>query len=170
MTAPSRAAHATPRKTTAGIRASHPWLQSARAFSAEPVSAPKKKARRKTRLPTKAPIVVTEGAAERIAEILEGRGDDVLGLRLGVKRRGCNGLSFTMNYVEDNEADLKKVRMDETVTCANGVVVYVDPSALFNIVGTVMDWEETELSAEFTFNNPNATGECGCGESFSVES
>ena len=141
-----------------------------RAFSAEPAPAAKKKPKRRSLLPTKAPIIVTEGASTRIEEILKGRGDEVLGLRLGVKRRGCNGLSFTMNYVEDTEEDKKKTKLDEKVFCDNGVVVYVDPSALFNIVGTVMDWEETELSAEFTFNNPNATGECGCGESFSVES
>lgn len=51
---------------------------------------------------------------------------------------------------------------------AHGVTVFIEPMALFNIVGTVMDYEETELSSEFTFNNPNSKGECGCGESFNV--
>jgi len=73
-----------------------------------------------------------------------------------------------MNYVTSTPEDASKTKLDETVTCPNGVVVYVDPAAMFNIVGTVMDWEETELSAEFTFNNPNSKGECGCGESFNV--
>ncbi len=50
-----------------------------------------------------------------------------------------------------------------------GVTVYVDPKALMHIVGTEMDWSEDALSAEFVFNNPNAKGECGCGESFNVE-
>ena len=47
---------------------------------------------------------------------------------------------------------------------SNGVKVFVEPMALFNVVGTVMDWEETELSSEFTFKNPNSKGECGCGK------
>ena len=73
-----------------------------------------------------------------------------------------------MNYVTTSPASLKKSSLDETVT-KSGVKVYVDPTALFNIVGTVMDYEESELTAEFTFKNPNAKGECGCGESFNVE-
>jgi iron-sulfur cluster assembly protein len=73
-----------------------------------------------------------------------------------------------MNYVEDSDSDLKKTRLDDVVE-KDGVKVYVDPKALFNIVGTTMDWEETELTAEFTFKNPNAKGECGCGESFNVD-
>jgi iron-sulfur cluster assembly accessory protein len=51
---------------------------------------------------------------------------------------------------------------------AHGVKVFIEPMALFNIVGTTMDWEESELASEFTFHNPNSKGECGCGESFNV--
>lgn len=60
-----------------------------------------------------------------------------------------------------------KKKKDEMME-AHGVTVFIEPMALFNIVGTVMDYEETELSSEFTFNNPNSKGECGCGESFNV--
>ncbi|VEU34327.1 unnamed protein product [Pseudo-nitzschia multistriata] len=117
---------------------------------------------RRRALPTKDPIVLTEQAAERIKAILEGdNARGAVGIRLGVKRRGCNGLSYTLNYAfEEPEKDL---RME-----AHGVTVFVEPMALFNVVGTVMDWEETELSSEFTFKNPNSKGECGCGESFTV--
>ena len=70
-----------------------------------------------------------------------------------------------MNYV--TPTNVSSTLLDEQVT-SHGVKVYVDPEALFSVVGTVMDWEETELTSEFTFNNPNAKGHCGCGESFSV--
>lgn len=104
----------------------------------------------------------TERAADRIKEILNGgNAAGALGIRLGVKRRGCNGLSYTLNYAfEKPEKDLEME--------SHGVTVFIEPMALFSVVGTVMDWEETELSSEFTFNNPNSKGECGCGESFTV--
>ena len=52
---------------------------------------------------------------------------------------------------------------------SHGIKVFIEPMALFNVVGTTMDWEETEMSSEFTFKNPNSKGECGCGESFTVQ-
>jgi iron-sulfur cluster assembly accessory protein len=104
----------------------------------------------------------TERAADRIKNILAGESAaGALGIRLGVKRRGCNGLSYTLNYA------LEKPEKDIEMQC-HGVKVYIEPMALFSVVGTVMDWEESELASEFTFNNPNSKGECGCGESFTV--
>ena len=110
----------------------------------------------------KDPITITPSAAERLQTLLSSpNGQNAIGIRLGVKRRGCNGLSYTMNYAQ--EVNPKDTKME-----AHGVVVYIEPMALFNVVGTVMDWEETDLSSEFTFENPNSKGECGCGESFNV--
>jgi iron-sulfur cluster assembly accessory protein len=123
----------------------------------------KKEPRRRTTLETKDPLLITPAAAVRIQELLAGDGapDQPIGIRLGVKRRGCNGLSYTLNYAQ--EVPAKDIAME-----SHGVKVFIEPMALFSIVGTTMDWEETELASEFTFTNPNSKGECGCGESFNV--
>ncbi len=110
-----------------------------------------------------APVVLTERAAKRIQELLSSK-DDAAGVRVSVRRRGCNGYSYTMNYVTQNDVVTAK---DEVVN-AYGITVLVDPKAIFFIVGTTMDFVETELSSEFTFTNPNSKGQCGCGESFNV--
>lgn len=110
----------------------------------------------------KDPIIVTPAAATRIKELLASpNGEGAIGIRLGVKRRGCNGLSYTLNYAFQKEPN-------EEVMESHGVTIFIEPMALFNVVGTVMDWEETDMSSEFTFQNPNSKGECGCGESFNV--
>ena len=78
-----------------------------------------------------------------------------------MKTRGCNGVSYTMQYATE------KKRSDEVVA-QKGVTLLIEPAALLKIVGTVMDWKEDDVSAEFTFSNPNAAAVCGCGESFST--
>lgn len=117
---------------------------------------------RRRQIRDKDPIILTDSAANRIRELLSGENaKGAVGIRLGVKRRGCNGLSYTLNYAfEENPKDLKVE--------SHGLNVFIEPMALFNVVGTTMDWEDTEMSSEFTFNNPNSKGSCGCGESFNV--
>jgi iron-sulfur cluster assembly accessory protein len=131
--------------------------------AAAPTKKQKKEPRRRTTLETKDPLLITPAAAIRIQELLAGDNapDAPIGIRLGVKRRGCNGLSYTLNYA--TEIPAKDIAME-----SHGVKVFIEPMALFSIVGTTMDWEETELASEFTFSNPNSKGECGCGESFNV--
>ncbi|CAE7374377.1 MagR [Symbiodinium sp. KB8] len=112
------------------------------------------------RRPLRAPIEVTEAAVGRIASLLQKK-PDALGIRLGLKTRGCNGLSYTLNYATE------KQKLDEVVD-VGGIKVYIDNRALLSVIGTTMDWHEDDLRAEFVFNNPNAKGSCGCGESFNV--
>jgi iron-sulfur cluster assembly 1 len=121
-------------------------------------------------LADKNPITFTDRAAERIRMLLQNQPANVVGLRLGVQRRGCNGLSYTLNYKSaaddgDNAPSSNKKDLEME---SHGIRVFIDPMALLNIVGTEMDWEETELASEFTFHNPNSKGQCGCGESFTV--
>ena len=72
-----------------------------------------------------------------------------------------------MNYANQIDYDAGIYAKDEMMD-AHGIKVFIEPMALFNVVGTTMDWVEDELTSEFTFENPNSKGECGCGESFNV--
>ena len=113
----------------------------------------------------KAALSLTSAAIDRLSSLLHSQPHPIEGVRVGVKTRGCNGMAYTMNYVRPSE--LEKVKADEVVQ-AGGVKVFVDPKALFYIVGSEMDYKDDDLSAEFTFRNPNEKGKCGCGESFNV--
>lgn len=78
-----------------------------------------------------------------------------------MKQRGCNGLSYVLDYA------VAKDKMDEEVL-QDGVRIIIDKKAQLSLLGTEMDFVENKLSSEFVFNNPNIKGTCGCGESFSV--
>jgi iron-sulfur cluster assembly 1 len=87
----------------------------------------------------------------------------VFGVRIGVKRRGCNGYSYIMQYSEGNDVG----KLDELIE-ERDVRVIVDSKALMFLIGTEMDYVDNEIKSEFVFNNPNSKGTCGCGESFHV--
>lgn len=82
-------------------------------------------------------------------------------IRVGVRNKGCAGMSYHLEYINPQEAG----RFDERVK-QDGVEVLIDSKALFSIIGSEMDWQEDRLSAKFVFNNPNVKEACGCGESF----
>jgi iron-sulfur cluster assembly protein len=106
-------------------------------------------------------VTLTEAAAERIREIIENSEKPVVGLRVGVKARGCSGNSYDITYAEE------KKPWDEVVE-DKGVTILIDATALMFVLGTEIDWQEDNLQSGFVFNNPNVKATCGCGESFHV--
>lgn len=105
-------------------------------------------------------ISLTESAAERVREYLDRRGAGV-GLRLGVKKTGCSGFAYVINYADD-------VRQEDVVFEDRSVKIVVDRDSLRYIDGTEVDFVRQGLNEAFKFRNPNVKGECGCGESFNV--
>jgi iron-sulfur cluster assembly protein len=105
-------------------------------------------------------ISLTTSAATRVRTFLAKRGRGV-GLRLGVRRSGCNGWAYTIDYAD-------AVQPDDVIFDQAGVKVIVDPESLGLIDGTEIDFVKEGLNEAFKFRNPNIKGECGCGESFSV--
>lgn len=111
-------------------------------------------------IPTKAPITLTVPAVERLKELMA-KNPEMVGLRIGVRTRGCNGLTYTLEYVKE------KQKFDEMVE-QSGVKVFIDAKAQLTLLGTEMDYQKDILSSEFVFHNPNIKGTCGCGESFQI--
>jgi len=109
----------------------------------------------------KAALTMTPSAVARLETLLQGPNPQLI--RIGVRNKGCAGLSYHLEYVD------KPDRFDEVVE-QDGVQVLVDSKALFSIIGSEMDWREDALSARFAFKNPNIKDACGCGESFTVGS
>ncbi|WP_371188550.1 iron-sulfur cluster assembly protein IscA [Thalassotalea maritima] len=105
-------------------------------------------------------ITMTPAASERVKTFLLNRGSGV-GLRLGVKTTGCSGLAYVLEFVDELNAD-------DAVFNVDGVQIIVDGKSLVHLDGTELDFVKEGLNEGFKFTNPNAKGECGCGESFSV--
>jgi iron-sulfur cluster assembly protein len=105
-------------------------------------------------------ISLTESAAERVRSHLARRGAG-LGLRIGIKKTGCSGFAYVVNYAD-------QVLPGDVVFEERGVRVVVDSASLPLIDGTLVDFVKQGLNEAFKFQNPKAKGECGCGESFSV--
>lgn len=110
-------------------------------------------------------LTITDTAALRIKELISSKQnpDQIFGVKIGVRRRGCNGYSYVMSYANKNEVG----KLDELVE-EKDVRVIVDSKALLFLIGTEMDFVDNEIKTEFVFNNPNEKGKCGCGESFTV--
>ncbi|WFD32017.1 Iron-sulfur assembly protein 1 [Malassezia sp. CBS 17886] len=110
----------------------------------------------------KAALTLTPKAVERVRMLMHNSAEPKM-IRVGVRNKGCAGMSYHLEYVSPND----RGRFDELVK-QDGVEVLIDSRALFSIVGSEMDWAEDKLSAKFVFTNPNIKDACGCGESFLV--
>jgi len=107
------------------------------------------------------PVTLTDAAAARIRDLIARAERPIVGLRIGIKTKGCSGLSYDIEYAEE------KGKFDELVE-DKGVTVLIEPKAQMYIFGTEIDWVEDKLQSGFVFRNPNEKGRCGCGESFHV--
>lgn len=106
-------------------------------------------------------ITVTSDAVNHIKKLLSSRDKKPIGIKLGIETKGCSGLSYNMEFVD------QPTEGDELLTI-NDINIYIDPKATLFLLGTVMDYEEGVLESGFKFINPNEKGRCGCGESFHV--
>ena len=106
-------------------------------------------------------ITLTEAAAARAKLLIARSEKPVLGLRVGINTRGCSGLSYVVEYAEEQ----KKF---EDVIQDKGVKIFIDPTAVMYLLGSEMDYVEDKFHTGFVFTNPNEKGRCGCGESFHV--
>lgn len=105
-------------------------------------------------------ITLTETAATRVSNFLTNRGHG-LGLRLGVKTSGCSGMAYVLEFVDETNED-------DQVFEDQGIKIIVDSKSLIYLDGTELDYAKEGLNEGFKFNNPNAKGACGCGESFTT--
>lgn len=107
------------------------------------------------------PITLTNAAKERVKVLLSNRDKPALGVRISLKAKGCSGLSYAIEYADQEALHDEVVKFDN-------VNVFIDPQAILHILGTEMDYVEDIMQSGFVFNNPNEKGRCGCGKSFHV--
>ena len=106
-------------------------------------------------------LTITPTAVEQVKKLLADRGTESIGIRLGVRTRGCSGYSYTVEYADE------KTDLDEVIE-QDGITLLIDPKSVMFFIGCVMDFKIEKLKSGFTFENPNEKGRCGCGESFHV--
>jgi iron-sulfur cluster assembly protein len=111
--------------------------------------------------PRPAPLTLTDSATQRIADLMARAPEGTAGVRLTTPKKGCSGLSYSLDYVAAPKPG------DERIDTPGGAL-YVDGGSLMYLIGSVMEWREDDFTAGFVFENPNAKGACGCGESFMV--
>jgi iron-sulfur cluster assembly protein len=108
-----------------------------------------------------AALTLTPAAEARIVALMAKAPEGAIGVKLSTPRRGCSGLAYSVDYVSEAAA------LDERIETPGGLF-FVDGASVLYLIGSTMDWQEDDFTAGFVFNNPNAKGACGCGESFTV--
>ncbi|MGO4169359.1 iron-sulfur cluster assembly accessory protein [uncultured Novosphingobium sp.] len=108
-----------------------------------------------------AAVILTANAEARIARLMGEAPEGTIGVRLSTPRRGCSGLAYSVDYVSEEKP------FDEKIETPGGIF-YIDGASVLYLIGSIMDWKEDDFTAGFVFENPNAKGSCGCGESFTV--
>ena len=108
-----------------------------------------------------AAINLTPAAEQRIADLMSRAPEGAIGVKLSTPRRGCSGLAYSVDFV------IEEQKFDEKIETPGGTF-YVDGGSVLYLIGSTMDWREDDFTAGFVFENPNAKGSCGCGESFTV--
>ena len=108
-----------------------------------------------------AAVILTPAAEARVAALMANAPEGTVGVKLSTPRRGCSGLAYSVEYVAE------EAPFDEKIVTPGGTF-YIDGASVLYLVGSTMDWKEDDFAAGFVFENPNAKGSCGCGESFTV--
>ena len=108
-----------------------------------------------------AALTLTPRAEARIADLMANAPGGAIGVKLSTPRRGCSGLAYSVDYVTE------AAKFDERIETPGGLF-FVDGASVLYLIGSTMDWQEDDFAAGFVFENPNAKGACGCGESFTV--
>ena len=106
-------------------------------------------------------LTLTPAALGQIQVLLDGTMPRPLGIRIGLKTKGCSGLAYTILFAYDTQPFEEQITQD-------GVTVFIDPKAMMYLLGTQMDFVVTTMESGFVFTNPNEKGRCGCGQSFHV--
>ena len=105
-------------------------------------------------------VNITDKAIEKARELIS-LNKNSIGLKVEIQKGGCSGMTYNIEHA------IKYNSQDEIIK-KNGVTFVIDPSAVLFIIGTTIDWKEDQFKRGFTFENPNETARCGCGESFSI--
>ena len=107
-------------------------------------------------------LTIDDLAFEKVKELLSQRSEPCEGIKVGIRTRGCSGLSYTIEYAIKD----KNISKFDDVVIRDGISIYIDPKISMFLIGSKMIYKEGDLDSGFDFVNPNEKGRCGCGESF----